>query len=161
MTCDKWDYSFKGLGDKSLGYSSITGNEWGQFARQTFINNVSFFSRDHLPFPLEMFSDELFVSWQERRTVKDIFGRTVQLGGDIGFCFIDGNHEYEFVKRDFEHVDRVLTAGGFIFFDDSGDLSGSPGVQKLMKELIRSKVIGERYSLILKNPNYLIQKMTK
>jgi hypothetical protein len=53
ITIDKWDYSFKGIAEKQLGSSNITGNEWGQFARETFIRNIQFFSRDRAPIAIE------------------------------------------------------------------------------------------------------------
>ena len=108
-------------------------------------------------FAIELFSYELFTAWEDGDTRQDIFGRDVTLGGEISFCYIDGNHDYAYVARDFDHVDRYLAPGGFILFDDSARYSGSPGVQKLMRELTRRRVIGERYRLVMRNPNYLIQ----
>jgi hypothetical protein len=45
INCDPWDYGFKGLDHAPIGSSSITGNEWGEFAKVTFEHNVKFISR--------------------------------------------------------------------------------------------------------------------
>ena len=82
-----------------------------------------------------------------------MFGRETQLGGPIAFCFIDGNHSYEFARRDFENTDRHLQPGGFILFDDSGDGSDW-GVCKVVAEVAATG----RYELIATNPNYLFKK---
>lgn len=159
ITVDKWDYSFKGLTDKELGRSGITGEEWGRFARQTFLNNVQFFSRADLPKAIEAYSDEFFEMWERGVVIETLFGDNVSLGGRFSFCYIDGDHSYRQVKRDFENVDRFLEKDGFIFFDDSADFSGSPGVQMLIRELLQRRIIGRRYKVVMKNPNYLIQKI--
>lgn len=159
VTCDRWDYAFKGLGDAPLvPGTSVTGADFGRFARETFIRNTMLWSRDDLPSAIEISSGELFVAWERAAQCRDLFDRSVQLGGPISFCFIDGNHEYEAVKADFEHTDRFLERGGWILFDDSADLSGSPGTRRLMKELRVTGVFGGSYEVVLKNPHYLVRK---
>jgi hypothetical protein len=76
------------------------------------------------------------------------------LGGKIAFCYIDGNHSYQFAKRDFENADKFLEIHGFILFDDSSDDSVF-GCKNLMPEIIQS----ERYELVCKNPNYFFKKL--
>ena len=75
------------------------------------------------------------------------------LGGDIGFCYIDGNHTYDFARRDFENTDRALVKGGFILFDDSSDDSHWE-----VNRLVREIAAGSDYALISKHPNYLFRK---
>jgi hypothetical protein len=152
FSSDAW--IFEGSQKKVLGSSAITHAEYRQFVKESFMRNVSMFSREHLPFTIEQVSDDFFQSWNEKRKLKDVFGRDVGLGGPIGFCYIDGNHEYDFAKRDFENADKFLEKGGFLFFDDSSD-SSDFGCAKLMKEILKDK----RYKLIIKNPNYLFQKI--
>jgi hypothetical protein len=82
-----------------------------------------------------------------------VLGRNVQLGGAISFCYIDGNHAYEYAKRDFENCHNFLEPGGFILFDDSADGSGWD-VCNVVSEVQRSG----RYELVIKNPNYLFRK---
>lgn len=76
------------------------------------------------------------------------------MGGQISFACIDGNHSYEFVKDDFRNVDHHLEIGGYILFDDSADYYTQFGVNRLMKEIKRM----DSYELVLKNPNYLLEK---
>ncbi len=111
------------------------------------------FSRYDLPYTLEMFSEELFEAWRQSQTVTDVFGRAVQLGGPISFCYIDGNHSYECARRDFENSDAFLEAGGFILFDDSADGSGW-GVRRVIDEVKSSG----NYDRVIENPNYLFRK---
>lgn len=150
---DRW--IFQGFDEtKCVGDSSLTHEAYGRFARESFIRNVRTFSSENLPHPIELFSDEFFQAWATSETKIDIFGARVILGGPISFAFIDGNHIYEFVRRDFENVDRFLEPGGFILFDDSGE--GSIGdASSLMPEVLATG----RYVLIAKNPNYLVQKI--
>lgn len=87
-------------------------------------------------------------------TTCDIFGRNIKLGGKISFCYVDGNHTYEFAKRDFDNVARYLELGGYVLFDDSSDMNPF-GLTRLMKEIKRN----QHYKLVTKNPNYLFKKI--
>ena len=120
---------------------------------ETFRRNVRLFSGESFPHTVEALSDDFFDMWRARQSTTDVFERTVQLGGPLGFCYIDGNHTYEFAKRDFLNCDEFLEPGGFILFDDSED--GSEwGVCRVIQEV---KASG-RYSLVIQNPNYLFCK---
>lgn len=79
------------------------------------------FSGAKLPYAIEKLSDDFFTTWRRAEEVTDVFGRTVRLGGPISFCYIDDNHTYEAVKRDFQNCDEFLERGGFVLFDDSAD----------------------------------------
>jgi len=153
ITCDKW--IFEGgervgmLGDSK----SVTHADYKQFVKESFLRNVQMFSRNDLPFTIELFSDEFFSSWATFQKHQDVFGREIELGGAISFCYIDGNHSYEFARRDFENCDKFLEKGGYILFDDSADGSEWE-VCKVVKEVIKTG----RYTLIAKNPNYFFQK---
>lgn len=152
ITCDKWLFEGAEQG-AMLGHSSISHCEYKDFVKDTFLRNVRFFSRNDLPFTIEMTSDELFLAWSAREMQKDVFGRTLRLGGAISMCYIDGNHSYAFARRDFENCDTYLEAGGFILFDDSADGSGWE-VCKVVEEVFATG----RYELVAKNPNYLFKK---
>ena len=93
-------------------------------------------------------------TWDEKKIVNDLFDRKVQLGGEICFAYIDGDHSYEGAKSDFEKCDKILELGGFLFFDDSADES-SWEVKKVIKEVKNSG----RYEFVIKNPNYLFKKI--
>jgi hypothetical protein len=152
ITCDRWQFEYSEPGG-FIGQSPVTHEEYREFVKDTFKRNVQMFSRTDLPYTIEMFSDELFAAWQENRETSDIFDRKIRLGGPISFCYIDGNHTYEFAKKDFENCDRYLEKGGFILFDDSGDDSGWE-VCKVIEEI---KASG-KYEIIINNPNYLVRK---
>ncbi len=64
--------------------------------------------------------------------------------------YIDGNHDYEIVKKDWENCSQNTRAGGVIVFDDAGLTSsfnpppyiawrGHPGPSRMAKEVDRSK----------------------
>lgn len=151
ITCDKWE--FEGAEKEgTLGSSKITSADYREFVKKTFINNIMMFSKNDLPFPIEMISDDFFEAWRKGVVVEDIWGREIQLHGPISFCFIDGNHSYDFCRRDFTNCDQFLQSGGFILFDDS---DGSfPGVSQVVKEVESTG----NYELIIRNPNCLFKK---
>jgi hypothetical protein len=117
------------------------------------LRNTNIFCKPDLPYTIEADSDTFFRRWSAAETATDVFGRNVDIGGSLSFCYIDGNHSYESAKRDFANTDRFLAPGGFIFFDDSGDGSGWE-VCKVVEEVLKSG----SYDLIAKNPNYFFQK---
>ncbi|HEY6387955.1 MAG TPA: class I SAM-dependent methyltransferase [Candidatus Acidoferrum sp.] len=154
ISCDKWDFE-KPPGTDFLGNSKISHSEYRQFVRESYLRNIQMFSAEDLPYTLEMTSDEFFDAWKKQGAVQDVLGRTLTLGGPISFAYIDGNHTYEFAKRDFLNCDAFLEEDGFIFFDDS--TAATFGVRDLMPEIISSG----RYTLSATNPNHLFQKNGK
>lgn len=154
ITCDKWIFEGAEISSNLLEGSNITHLQYKNFVKETFIRNISFFSKDHLPYTIEQFSDDFFSLWDIQKTETDVLGRQIQLGGKISFAYIDGNHTYEFAKKDFENVGKYLENGGFILFDDSGDNSKWE-VRKVIDEIKKSG----KYEVIIKNPNYLIRKV--
>jgi len=152
ITCDRWEFEGAEKG-RPVGDSSILHEEYREFVREGYIRNVRMFSRSDLPYTLEMLSDELFVAWREGQEATDLFGRRIRLGGPLSFCYIDGNHSYDYARRDFENCDQFLVPGGFILFDDSADGSGWE-VCRVVAEVEKSG----RYELVIKNPNYFFKK---
>jgi predicted O-methyltransferase YrrM len=63
--------------------------------------------------------------------------------------YIDGNHDYEIARKDWEACSQAIKAGGVIVLDDSGlstayrpppmATGGHPGPSKLAQEIDRSK----------------------
>jgi hypothetical protein len=153
VTCDKWIFEGAERGGMLGDSKFITHEEYRQFVKETFLRNVQMFSRYDLPFTIELFSDDFFSSWAAAERRQDIFGREFQLGGPISFCYIDGNHTYEFARRDFDNCDKFLERGGFILFDDSADGS-ERGVCQVVQEVLET----DRYDLVTKNPNYFFKK---
>ena len=119
ITCDKWEFQKPENSTDHVGQSAIHYKDLEQFARDSYIRNIRLFSSDDLPFTFEMNSDELFKCWQAAEFKTDVFGRTLNLGGPLSFCFVDGNHTYDYARRDFLNCDAFLQVGGFILFDDS------------------------------------------
>lgn len=152
ITCDKWEFETADIGG-FVGDSNIRHSEYRAFVKDSYVRNIKMFSKNDLPYTVEVLSDEFFSAWRKSELAKDVLGRPVNLGGPISFCFIDGNHTYEFVKRDFENCHEFLEKGGFILFDDSADETGWE-VCRLVEEISRSV----DYELVIKNPNYLFRK---
>lgn len=153
ITCDKWLFEGAESGGMLGDSPSVSHADYRQFVKDTYMRNVRTFSRNDLPYTVEMFSDEFFGNWASGQKLQDVFGREVSLGGPIGFCYIDGNHSYEFAKRDFENCDRFLAKGGFVLFDDSADGSKWE-VCRVVQEVLQSG----RYDLVANNPNYFFRK---
>ena len=152
MFCsDKWIFEGAEKGGY-LGSSDILHSDYRAHIKESFARNINLFSPNR-PYPIELFSDEFFEKWAEDAELTDIFNRRVRLGGKISFCYIDGNHTYDFARRDFENVHKYLVPGGFILFDDSSDANFF-GLTRLINEMKKRS----DYRLVMKNPNYLFQK---
>ena len=151
-TCDRW--RFEGSEQGGFIGNGITHSAYRDYVKSSFVRNVEFFGGEPKPFAIEALSDEFFELWRTRAALQDLFGRVVNLGGPIALCYVDGNHTFEYAKRDFENCDEFLVAGGFVLFDDSED-GNRFGLTPLMREIERS----ECYELVAKNPNYLFRKV--
>ena len=152
--CDCWIFEGQEFG-KPLGDSKfITHDQYQEFTRDSYLRNVRMFCQPDLPHTVVAYSDEFFQRWNEGKEVTDAFGHPARMGGPLSFCYIDGNHTYDFARRDFENTDRHLVPGGFILFDDSADGSAWE-VCRVVAEVLR----GGKYRVVAKNPNYLVQKV--
>jgi hypothetical protein len=151
FSCDKW--IFEGSADPLPATAGASHDDIRKYVMECFARSVRTFSSSDLPFSIEATSDEFFRKWETRTQVSDVFGRSVALGGPLGFCFIDGNHTEDYASRDFDHCDQYLVPGGFILLDDSGDASAWE-----VKEVIRRVKRDDRYEVVAKNPNYLVRK---
>jgi hypothetical protein len=153
-TCDRWVFEGQVCGAHLSDHTLITHDEYRTFVRDSYLRNARFFCKPDVPYTIEVDSDTFFERWAAAESVTDVFGRDVEMGGCLSFCYIDGNHTYEFAKRDFINTDRHLVPRGFILFDDSADGSEWE-VCRVVKEVLQSG----SYRLVGKNPNYLIQKI--
>jgi len=140
---------------KKFFHKKFSFQEYNNYIKDSFIRNTKFFNHEKLPSTFHMDSRTFFNKWNKGESVTELFDRNVKLGGKFSFCFVDGDHTYEGVKNDFLNADRVLENEGYLMFDDSSDGSGWDGGNRVMQEIIETK----RYSLIMKNPNYLFQKI--
>lgn len=163
FTCDPWIY--EGFHDTSRaaddvymsrvdGSAEFSRAEYCEFVRASFLRSVGFFSRANLPHSFRLTSDAFFEKWLDGETADDLFGRAVRLGGKWAFCYVDGDHAYDFARRDVENCLVGLVAGGFLLLDDSADGSRY-GSSRLARELLRDG----RLRLVFKNPNYLFQRV--
>lgn len=148
---DKW--IFENSDKQFLGTSSIQHADYRDYVKSSFMRNVEFFSPDNKPYAIEMFSDEFFSCYESGKEMIDIYGRNLPKS-NFSFAYIDGNHTYDFARRDFINTDKFLDVGGFVLFDDSSDTNPF-GLTKLMREVCQMP----RYALIEKNPNYLFKKL--
>ena len=99
--------------------------------------------------------------WKEGKTKVDMFGKERAMGGLFSFCYLDGDHGYTQVKKDFSNIDQLLEVGGNIYFDDSDRMHRDGGeiingCYLVVPEALKSK----RYKKVLRNPNYLITKLS-
>lgn len=153
ITCDKWVFENADEQGPHIGTSPVLFSDYKEFVRNSYLRNIRLFSADDLPFTVEATSDEFFPAWREQKETRDVLGRPLILGGPISFCYIDGDHTYMGVKKDFLNCDAFLDIGGFLLFDDS--TVPSFGVRDLMPEITAAG----RYELVATNPNHLFQKV--
>lgn len=156
FTCDIWRYDEgSNTPDTPLGGGpALTFADYNRFMRESYIRNTAFCCGERRPCSLEIDSDGSFDAWAARLVMKDVFGRTVQPGGSLGFAFADGNHYHDGVRRDCHNIDRLLLTGGFILFDDLANDSPRPDVRRLVREIIATG----RYQVASHSPTYLLQK---
>ena len=151
LTVDNWYLPDKPV---PIAKSTITYLDYYKYVRENLIRNLTLFSNFDLPYAFENGSGLFFENWKAETTCQDIFKKTVRLGGSISFVYIDGNHSFQNVLNDFENSDKYLDVGGYILFDDSADFSGWE-VTRVIKIVKKTG----RYSVVMKNPNYLFKKI--
>ena len=127
INCDPWIYEghadrFGTLAETIDGRDDISRKAYTEYMKNNFMNSVQFLHKNNLPHTIQLTSDAFFKAYDQKETIKDIFNQTIQLGTAISFAYIDGNHAYEYVKRDFENVDKHLLKSGFILFDDIAEI---------------------------------------
>ncbi|MEZ4891707.1 MAG: class I SAM-dependent methyltransferase [Saprospiraceae bacterium] len=156
--CDAWLY--EGYHDAESGPTpwmdgrkDVLRTDFMNHIKNSFISSCRLLSAQTLPKAIHMDSDSFFESWAATNFETDVFGRQITLGGAISFAYIDGNHAYEYAKRDFENTDKYLLPGGFVLLDDSARHL-SFGSVKLANELCKQP----QYELVLENPNFLFRK---
>lgn len=158
FTCDPWIYGGYINGYHSNdpfidGRTDVSRDAYGKYLKQAFIQGIQFLNGQHLPHSFQYTSDEFFEMYRNNTSETDVFGNKAPLGKAISFAYIDGNHDWEFVERDFENVHRLLLSGGFILFDDSIDGTDF-GSARFMQVMMQHPA----YKLVAKNPNYLFIK---
>ena len=157
--CDAWIYEgyddYSGTKEAHIdGRPDISRQAYMAHIKTSFITSTRLLSEKYLPSTFHMTSDEFFNDWNSEAVLLDVFDRKRQLGGSISFCYLDGDHAYEYAKRDFENAAGLMRPGGFILLDDSEDGS-TLGSARLAKEIAKD----EAFKLIARNPNHLFQKV--
>lgn len=153
ITCENW--SFAGArAEEGFPEAFLDLGEYRRLVKDSLVRNVKLFSKDDLPYTVELSSHEFFDAWGRAAVVADVHGRPLTLGGTLSFCYVDGGHDYEAARSDFENCARFLSPGGFLFFDDSSDDSGFEGVRRVVREV---QSLGN-FELVVKNPNYVFRK---
>ncbi|MDR2011222.1 MAG: class I SAM-dependent methyltransferase [Bacteroidales bacterium] len=125
------------------------------YIKESFVRNVNFFNKSANIKSSDLPSDDFFKAWFEGKEIDNLFGGKFIPSGEISFAYIDGNHVYEYAKRDFENVDKILIKEGFILFDDSADYTNW-GSKRVAQEAVKSG----KYKVIKKNPHYFVQKIS-
>lgn len=146
-TFDPWDYGTGPIGDSPVSYETYSA-----LVRDNFQRACEAFSGHDLPHAIHADSARLFDAWDNRKTVTDLWGREAEAGGPLAFCFIDGEHDWDNVARDFANCDKHLAPGGFVLFDDSSPAGGHPDVHRFVRHL------PGRYEVVGRNPNWLVQR---
>lgn len=159
LGCDPWLYigkhdESKGPEDTIDGSADLKRTEYMDYIMQSFQRSVQLFHPTNLPYTIRATSDAFFNFYDQNAVVTDVFGRSKKLEGRLAYCYIDGNHAYEYAKRDFENAAKRLVPGGFILLDDSWDGSHF-GSTRLMDEIKKNR----SFQVVEKNPNYLIRKL--
>lgn len=151
--CDPWSFEGAESPQSQIGTSTVTYQEYRDYVRSTYIQNVRRFS-SRLPITVEATSIEFFDMWRAGADVDTVFGETASLGGSIGFCYIDGDHTYEAAKQDFLNCSDFLISGGFILFDDSSWTSNF-GCRRAALEAAKTR----NFKRIRSGPNVLLRRI--
>lgn len=159
LTVDPW-WNCPG-GALLPGPKTKSAESYRAYIRDQYIANAKFWFEDNLPSSFEMDSNQFLELWNSSSSATDLFGAHRVLGGKISFCYLDGDHSFSQVKTDFDNVDAVLEVGGFIYFDDSDRLHRDAGeVMNGCYEVVKSTLSTGRYVEVLRNPNYLLKKVS-
>ncbi len=90
----------------------------------------------------------IFADSHNAGTLKNV--KNILKGRCVDFIFIDGDHSYKGVKRDFEMYSTLVRKGGIIAFHDINTGRSSDGVPVLWKEIKKKYRKKYRYKEIIK-----------
>lgn len=112
---------FNADGDaSSLGDYAARRQALGRSLEEQFMANIRSRRLEHIVRPLPGYSHDVFPRFREK----------------LDMLFIDGNHEYEAVRRDFREWSTLLKPGGYIAFHDVSFNNPGEGPQRLIREEI-------------------------
>ena len=129
--------SFRGRSAVALGRGSIDGNKVPVYAIEphevfTGVYGATFGPEDRAAFYRAMLDTGCYEVVRLINTSSEIV--STNWSRQIGLLWIDGDHSYQGVKRDFECWEPHLTPGARVAFDDSTDPAVGP--RQLINELV-------------------------
>ncbi|HAX77403.1 MAG TPA: hypothetical protein DCY88_16605 [Cyanobacteria bacterium UBA11372] len=65
----------------------------------------------------------------------EVLPQLVKTGESFDFAFIDGSHLFDYALLDFFYIDKLLTPGGYVVFDDLW----MPAVRKVISFVLRNR----------------------
>jgi hypothetical protein len=159
--CDAWVYEGyhdeKGMATKYMdGRSDVLRSDYMAHIKNAFIQSSKLLSARQLPKAVHLDSDAFFEAWELQKELTDVFGQSVKLGGSIALAYVDGNHAYDYAKRDVENAAKYLLPGGYLLLDDSAKHQHF-GSAKLAQELRQNA----DFETVLANPHYLFKKRAR
>lgn len=98
-----------------------------------------YYSRKQIPAAERVFDQvaEGFLNIRkEKRMSHDFLQEMIDTETRFDFVYIDGNHKYDYVRRDIKMALQVIKPGGMICGHDY-KFKGSPGVERAVKELLQ------------------------
>lgn len=116
---DNW--YFEGYKPNTTVSDAFTHDDWRYHTEGMFKLAMCLMAKNINHSHIKLQSNPFFEAWEQAQVLPDLNGKKVQLGGDIAFAYIDGDHSYHQAKQDFLNVDKFLVPGGICFFDDSAD----------------------------------------
>lgn len=79
-------------------------------------------------------------------TLPETFGKLQSQTNSIDILFIDGDHTYDAVLKDFKQYSRLLKEGGYVVFDDYNDEKHSPEVKIAVDHI--TEICSNEYEII-------------
>ncbi len=145
FTVDNWFY--EGYVPGASISDAFSSDDWRQHTENVFELSLKLSAKKIKHAHIKLNSNDFFEQWKNNQLVVALNGQSEQLGGDIAFAYIDGDHSYTQSKQDFMHVDQFLVPGGFVFLDDTGAQSGF-GCKDVAKEI----QLSSKYQQVFQDP---------
>lgn len=101
-------------------------------------------------------------SSQDKATVSQVQAQVQRIDKGVDFLFIDGDHEYEGVKSDYQNYAPLMNPGGIIVFHDAANPSWT-GVSKFIGKLTSGHFDGVSRAIISypECPNLAIETISE
>jgi len=80
-------------------------------------------------------------------TSTEVIEKLKNIISKVDILFIDGNHKYDWVLKDFNNYKNFVNKNGYIIFDDYQDYNHSPEVKIAVDDLVK-ELNNENYKII-------------